>query len=56
LVLIDGDRPTTILDIRKISLVLKGGVAYAPGQVYEALGIRPFVAAAIIVSAAPRTP
>jgi hypothetical protein len=43
-------------EIRKASLVLKGGVAYAPAQVYEALGIRPFVPAATIVSTSPRQP
>ena len=36
--------------------VLKGGVAYAPAQVYEALGIRPFVPAAAIVSLPPKQP
>jgi len=49
LVLFDGDPSSSISDIRKVSLVLKGGVAYAPAQIYEALGIRPFVPAATIV-------
>jgi hypothetical protein len=56
LVLVEGDPSVDISDIRKTSLVLKGGVAYAPAQVYEALGIRPFVPAATIVSASPRQP
>lgn len=54
LVLIDGDPSTNISDIRKISLVLKGGVAYVPAQIYEAVGIRPFVPAATILSPARR--
>jgi imidazolonepropionase-like amidohydrolase len=56
LVLVEGDPSVDISDIRKTSLVLNGGVAYAPAQVYEALGIRPFVPAATIVSASPRQP
>jgi imidazolonepropionase-like amidohydrolase len=56
LVLVEGDPSVDISDIRKTSLVVKGGVAYAPAQVYEALGIRPFVPAATIVSASPRQP
>lgn len=56
LLLVDGDPSKNISDIRKASLVMKGGVAYAPSQVYEALGIRPFVPAAEIVSAPPPKP
>jgi hypothetical protein len=56
LVLVDGDPSTNISDIRRISLVLKGGIAYSPAQVYEALGIRPFVSAAAILSPAPKKP
>jgi hypothetical protein len=48
LVLVDGDPSLDIADIRKISLVLKGGVAYAPAEIYQALGVRPFVPAATI--------
>ena len=55
-VLVDGDPSTNISDIRRISLVLKGGVAYAPAQIYEAVGIRPFVPAATLVTPAPRKP
>jgi hypothetical protein len=43
-------------DIRKTSLVLKGGAAYSPAQVYEALGIRPFVPAATINGVPPKQP
>ncbi len=56
LVLVEGDPSTHISDIRRASLVLKGGVAYAPEQVYEALGIRPFVPAATIVSEPTKQP
>jgi Amidohydrolase family len=53
LVLVDGDPSQRIEDIRRVSLVIKGGVALAPAAAYEALGIQPFVAAAPIeVSAA----
>lgn len=48
LVLIDGDPALRISDIRNTSLVIKGGVASAPAEIYEALGIRPFVAAAAV--------
>ncbi|HRI18190.1 MAG TPA: amidohydrolase family protein, partial [Burkholderiaceae bacterium] len=55
LVLLDGDPSVDISDIRKASLVIKGGTAYAPAQIFEALGVRPFVPAAPIVSS-PSTP
>jgi hypothetical protein len=54
LVLVDGDPSVDISAVRRISLVLKGGVAYAPEHIYEALGIRPFVPAATIVATASR--
>jgi hypothetical protein len=41
LVLVEGDPSANISDIRKTSLVLKGGVAYSPAQVYEALASGP---------------
>jgi imidazolonepropionase-like amidohydrolase len=44
LVLIDGDPTANISDIRKVALVLKGDTAYYPSEIFEALGIRPFVA------------
>ncbi|GAB2516547.1 amidohydrolase family protein [Lysobacter humi (ex Lee et al. 2017)] len=43
LVLIDGDPTTSITDLRKATLVIKGDRAYVPSQLHEALGIRPFV-------------
>lgn len=58
LVLVDGDPAKRIEDIRRVSLVIKGGVALAPDALYEALGITPFVVAAPVVqrsaSAAPQ--
>jgi hypothetical protein len=54
LVLVDGDPTTRIEDIRRTSLVFKGGVAYAPAEIHEALGIRPFVQAPEIVKAAAK--
>lgn len=42
LILVDGDPTTSIGDIRQVALVLKGGVAYYPAEVHEALGIKPF--------------
>jgi hypothetical protein len=44
LVLIDGDPTANISDIRKVALVLKGDTAYYPSEIFEAMGIRPFVA------------
>ena len=55
LVLIDGDPAKAISDIRKASLVIKGGIAYEPASIYKALDIRPFTSSASIQSAAPAT-
>ncbi len=52
LVLVDGDPTMRIEDIRRTSLVFKGGVAFAPAQIHEALGIRPFVETVAIEKAA----
>jgi hypothetical protein len=43
LLLVDGDPSTNISDVRKGSLVIQGRFAYAPDQLYEAMGFRPFV-------------
>lgn len=53
LVLVDGDPTRRIADIRRASLVLRGGVAYAPAQLYEAMGFKPIVEAARIETVAP---
>jgi len=34
--------------VRKVALVIKGDRAYAPSEIDDALGIKPFVAAAPI--------
>ena len=44
LILVEGDPEHQIGDVRKASLVIQGGVAYAPAQLYEALGMRGFAA------------
>ena len=46
--LIPGDPTADISAIRQIRLVMKDGVAYLPSEVHEALGVRPFVAPAVI--------
>jgi len=43
LVLVDGDPTRDISAIRRPVLTMKGGVAYYPSEIYEALGITPFV-------------
>lgn len=54
LVLVDGD-PTQDIDVlRRPVLVLKRGVAYYPGDIHDALGIKPFAEALRLpASAAP---
>jgi imidazolonepropionase-like amidohydrolase len=42
LILTDGDPTRNISDIRRVVLVIKGGVAYYPGELHEALGVKPF--------------
>jgi hypothetical protein len=53
LLLVDGDPTQRIGDLRRASLVFKGGVAYAPAQLYESMGFKPFVPAASIEATAP---
>lgn len=53
LLLVEGDPTQRIADIRRASLVLKGGVAYAPAQLFEAMGFKPIVEAARIETTAP---
>ena len=52
LLLVDGDPSVTITELRRASLVIKGGVAYAPDKAYEVLGFKPFVPGASIERAA----
>jgi hypothetical protein len=42
LILVDGDPTQHMEDIRKVALVIKGEVAYAPSEIDVALGIKPF--------------
>lgn len=44
LILVDGDPTKDISDIRRVSYVLKGGVGYAPADLYRTFGVRPFAA------------
>ena len=41
LIVVDGDPAQRISDIRRVSLVMKGGVLYDPARLYEAIGVRP---------------
>jgi imidazolonepropionase-like amidohydrolase len=43
LILVDGDPTQNISDIRRVSLVITRGVAYAPAEVYESFGVKRFV-------------
>jgi hypothetical protein len=43
LILVDGDPTANMADIRRISLVMKGGTVYYPAEVYEAVGVKRFV-------------
>ena len=43
LVLVDGDPTTDIADIRKVALVITQASVISPSQVYQALGVAPFV-------------
>jgi imidazolonepropionase-like amidohydrolase len=43
LILVDGDPTRNISDIRRVTLVVKGGVEYDPAKLYEAIGVKPAV-------------
>lgn len=45
LILVDGDPTTDIGAIRRVALVLKGGDAYYPEDLYAELGVKPFTPA-----------
>jgi Amidohydrolase family len=51
IILVDGDPTKNISDIRKVALVIKNGTAYAPSEVYEALGIKPFTPSVAVPAA-----
>ncbi len=41
LILVDGDPAARITDIRRVSLVVKGGDVYESAALYKAVGVRP---------------
>ena len=43
LILVDGDPAANIGDVRNVSMTMKSGVMFYPAEVYEALGVKPFV-------------
>jgi hypothetical protein len=43
LILVAGDPTSNISDIRRVSLVMKGGTVYFPAEIYEAVGVKRFV-------------
>ena len=43
MILIDGDPTKDISAIRNVNLVMKDGVVFFPSEIYEAMGIKPFV-------------
>jgi imidazolonepropionase-like amidohydrolase len=45
-VLVDGDPATRVSDLRRTWLVVKGGVAYRPDELYAELGVAPRAAGA----------
>jgi hypothetical protein len=53
-ILVEGDPTQDISAIRRISLVMKGGVVYDPAQLYEAVGVKPFVKSAVVEKAVAR--
>ncbi len=48
LILVDGDPTRDISALRRVSLVLKGGVGYVPADLYSELGVRPFAAPPVV--------
>jgi hypothetical protein len=42
LILVDGDPTTNVSDLRRVSLVMRDGVAYYPAEMWEAIGVRRF--------------
>ena len=56
LLLVDGNPEHQVGDVRKASLVIQGHVAYAPAQLYEALGMRGFAPAALVQRAPAAQP
>ena len=55
LVLIEGNPLENISAVRRATLVLKGDTAYRPDQLYEAVGVKPFIESTRIEDAEPAT-
>lgn len=53
LILVDGDPTSNISDIRKVALVMTQGSVISPSQVYQALGVSPFVSNPPVVQVNP---
>ncbi len=53
LLLVDGDPTQNIGDIRKLALVITQGKAMYPTDIYQALGIKPFVSDKPVIERAP---
>jgi hypothetical protein len=47
LVVVDGDPLARISDVRRVTLVMKGGTLYDPAALYRAIGVRPAVTGAV---------
>jgi hypothetical protein len=43
MILIEGNHTKDVSDIRNVNLVMKDGVVFFPSEIYEAMGIKPFV-------------
>jgi imidazolonepropionase-like amidohydrolase len=52
LVLLDGDPTADISAIRRVALVFQRGVAFHPAELYQAVGVAPFVEKLAIAPAA----
>jgi len=53
LLLVDGDPTKNIGDIRKLALVITQGKAMYPADIYQAMGIKPFVSDKPVIERAP---
>jgi imidazolonepropionase-like amidohydrolase len=42
-ILIEGDPTKDVSAVRSVNLVMRGGVVYFPSEIYDAMGIQPFV-------------
>jgi hypothetical protein len=56
LILVEGDPSKDISDIRKISLVMREGNVFLPGEIYQTLGVKPFASSPKIEKVAAPVP